>query len=81
MVINSYRNKPLGPGGSTRRLHHSRLRKQSASSATAVFLKTAKAPFSRQAAVRGAKQDRLRCKGSSFARDCTDVIGLLYSCK
>jgi hypothetical protein len=25
MVINSYRNKPLGPGGSTRRLHHSHL--------------------------------------------------------
>jgi len=25
MVINGFRNKPFGPGGSTRRLHHSRL--------------------------------------------------------
>ena len=25
MVINGYRNKPIGPGGSTRRLHHSPL--------------------------------------------------------
>ena len=61
MVINGQCNKPIGPGGGTRRLHHN----QNGSRFVAVFV------------MKGAKQDRQGRKDCSFTRHCTTVIGLL----
>src|ERR1700745_4315828 len=60
MEINGRRNKPIGPGGSTRRLHPS---------PPALIRVTRRASA-------GAKQDRRGVKGRAFSRYCPAVIGL-----
>ena len=76
MVINGSRNKPFGPGGSTRRLHQSRLLAIGDRPASRLISISFRAPaVLSKTALMGAKQDRRGCKGGFFARDDTDVIG------
>ena len=76
IVINGSRNKPFGPGGSTRRLHQSRLLAIGDRPASRLISICVRAPaVLSKTALMGAKQDRRGCKGGFFARDDTDVIG------
>src|SRR5688500_14541869 len=70
MAINGRRNKPFGPGGSTRRLHPS-------PPPCLPLL----AGGSREGVSAGAKQDRRGRKGRAFARHGTTDIGPSHSCK
>src|SRR5215213_3475899 len=71
MAINGRCNKPIGPGGSTRRLHRCSLL------ARLPFLKGGVGPSERtdwKAAPAGPKQDRRGRKGRAFARYGTAVM-------
>ncbi len=78
MAINGSRNKPFGPGGSTRRLHHSPAARAQGHSCGASSRNLQ--PDGCRAAA-GAKQDRRGCKGYPFARHGSAVIGPKHSCQ
>src|SRR5215213_5529482 len=70
MAINGRRNKPIGPGGSTRRLHR-------CNSCVSSPIKVGPVLFVRmdlRAAPAGPKQDRRGRKGRAFARYGTAVM-------
>ena len=74
MAINGYRNKPIGPGGSTRRLHHEFTgpRQPELKRLTRVDRYE---PDGFSELLMGANQHRRRCKGCAFARHGSAVIG------
>lgn len=90
MAINGHRNKPIGPGGSTRRLHHqltvSQLRSLTRNEGaigrvTINHLGNHLGPANWvlwvgfSELLMGANQHRRRCKGCVFARHGSAVIG------
>jgi len=75
MAINGHRNKPIGPGGSTRRLHHQFIGHVSSSKYFDVPHRSDLPIGLSSELLMGANQHRRRRKGCAFARYGSTVIG------
>ena len=71
MAINGHRNKPIGPGGSTRRLHHQFIGHVSSSKYFDVPHRSDLPIGLSSELLMGANQHRRRRKGCAFARHGT----------